>query len=464
MPHRASDPIQIPKEFWDRDTVTTALRSRDIGTLFRLVRRHAGASQAQLGIAAGLDQGYISRIINGRKVTTIDLLERIADGLHLPDTARTTMGLAPSQQPPATTDTRRTNSAPEDRARQHTMGHRDITPRGSVATVSSVPDLHQVELLRQGLNDALGEGTMAEASLDDWERTVVSYGRATRDRPAGALVRGLSADLAELQRVLRWHRSASTLRRLTRVVAHLSGLMCLTLCKLDNRAAFHGWARTARLAAAEAGDPATFSWILAQEAYGHYYSTDLITAVNVAGRAQDVARGRPRVGSALAAALEARAHAAMGRHRETRECLARAEEILVRLDGDALIPSAFGYNEAQLRFHEGNAYTHLHDTTSALRAQDRALELCAPGDYTDWAMTRLDRASCLRDRGDISDALSYATETLTSLSEPQRQGLIVLRGNELLNGLPKEQQARPAAHDLRELLTLATGKNGVAGS
>ncbi len=328
----------------------------------------------------------------------------------------------------------------------------------------NLPDLHQVELLRQGLNDALSEGTMAEASLDDWERAVIRYGRATRDRPAGVLLDDLGADLAELKRALHRHRSASALRQLTRVAAHMSGLMCLTFCKLDDQSAFRRWARTARLAADEAGDPETHSWILAQESYGHYYSADLLEAVDVARHAQAVVRATPCVGAALAAALEARAHAAMGRHQETREALGRAEGILSHLDGEALTPSAFGYNEAQLRFHAGNAYTHLCDVKAAFIAQDRALELCMPGDYTDWAMTRLDRASCLTYNGDTSDALTYATETLTNLTDPQRRGIITLRGYEILNVLPEQQQTLPAANELRDLLMLTTDRKEVAGS
>ena len=57
--------------------------------------------------------------------------------------------------------------------------------------------------------------------------------------------------------------------------------------------------------------------------------------------------------------------------------------------------SAFGSTESQLRFHEGNVYTWLRDTRRARHAQERALELCPPGEYTDWALTRLDRAYCL---------------------------------------------------------------------
>src|SRR5262249_798336 len=151
------------------------------------------------------------------------------------------------------------------------------------------------------------------------------------------------------------------------------------------------------------------SWILAQEAYGHYYSADLLEAIGVARHAQAIVAAEPCVGAALAADLEARAYGAMCRHRETRAALGRAEGMLSRLVGDGVMPPAVGYNEAQLRCHEGNAYPHLRDAHAAFAAQDRALELCAPGDYTDWAMTRLDRASCLANTEETTDALNYAS-------------------------------------------------------
>src|SRR5262249_29890553 len=247
---------------------------------------------------------------------------------------------------------------------------------------SSALHLQGIELARQGLVDALREGSMAEASLDDWDLTVVRYGRATRDHPPSVLLEDLSTDLIDLAQAIHHHRSASALRRLTRVAAQMSGLMTLTLCKLDHRSAFRRWARAARLAADESGDPATQSWTLAQEAYGHFYSADLTEAIDVAKQAQAVATSTRCVGTALAAALEARAYAVRGQAQETRSALGRAEGSLSALDGDALLSSAFGYNESQLRFHEGNAYTYLGDVPRALKAQKRALELCQPNDYT----------------------------------------------------------------------------------
>ncbi len=73
------------------------------------------------------------------------------------------------------------------------------------------------------------------------KRAAIRFGRATRDRPARVLLGDLTADLAELKRALRTHRSASALRRLTGVTAQMSGLMCLTLCKLDDRPAVRRW-------------------------------------------------------------------------------------------------------------------------------------------------------------------------------------------------------------------------------
>jgi tetratricopeptide (TPR) repeat protein len=239
--------------------------------------------------------------------------------------------------------------------------------------------------------------------------------------------------------------------------------MCLAFCKLDDRPSFRKWARTARLGAEEAGDPVTLSWVLAHESYGHYYSGDLQEALDTAQHAQELVTRIPCVGSALAAALEARIHAMMGQPRETREALARAEKILSFLTGADLTPSAFGYNEAQLRFHESSAYTHLRDTQLAFQAQDQALELCTRGDYTDWALTRLDRATCLTHMGDMASGLTYAAETLNSLTQPQRQGIIAIRGHGILRELPSGEQKRHEARELRDILMELADKREIEG-
>ena len=101
MAGRAADLIEIPATLWQRAAMTEALSNRDMGRVFQLVRQYAGASQTQLAIACGMTQGKISDIMRDRqRVTALEVFERIADGLNMPDPARTTLGLAPAMQPP----------------------------------------------------------------------------------------------------------------------------------------------------------------------------------------------------------------------------------------------------------------------------------------------------------------------------------------------------------------------------
>jgi tetratricopeptide (TPR) repeat protein len=467
MSGRTTGPLGVPGQVWQRPEMLDALHRRDVGKMLQLIQQFTGASQTQIGSAFNTTQGKVSLYMHGKeRVEKLDKFEEIATGVGMPDEARMLLGLAPCsvpvtpRHPPQAAEPPVTVITPDT---AHIAYSEPPNPDAGTG-IAEPPDLHKVEALRQELHNALSEGMMADASLEDWERLVLRYGRATRDRPAELLLEDLSVDLTELKRTIQRHRSASAMRRLTHVAANMAGLMCLTLCKIDDRPGFRRWTRTARIAATEAGDPLTHSWVLAQEAYGHYYSGDLYEAVDVARHAQALVHSTPCVGGVLAAALEARAYAAMGRRQETREALGRAEDLTAQLHGDELVPSAFGYNEAQLRFHAGNAFTHLRDTKAALPEQDRALELCMPGDYTDWAMTRLDRAECLMYSDETADALTYATETVDSLTKAQRKGIITLRGHEILNTLPKQRQELPAARDFRELLMQTTETKGIEGS
>lgn len=96
MEGAAHKPLSIPAWAWQRDDMQVALRGRDVATLFRLVQRYGGVSQSRLAVATGLLQGRVSEVIKGtRMVTALEVFERIADGLGMPDEARILLGLAP---------------------------------------------------------------------------------------------------------------------------------------------------------------------------------------------------------------------------------------------------------------------------------------------------------------------------------------------------------------------------------
>ncbi|MFE2044295.1 helix-turn-helix domain-containing protein [Streptomyces sp. NPDC059477] len=92
-------PIELPGWAWERAEVRQALRARDMGAVFRHVQQYTGASQARIAAAAGMTQARVNEIINARReVSRLDVYERIADGLRMPDDARHLLGLAASRE------------------------------------------------------------------------------------------------------------------------------------------------------------------------------------------------------------------------------------------------------------------------------------------------------------------------------------------------------------------------------
>jgi tetratricopeptide (TPR) repeat protein len=322
--------------------------------------------------------------------------------------------------------------------------------------------LDQADALQQGLHQTLAAGPLTDASLDEWEYTVGRHGRATRYRPEGELLPELLADFTDLRLVLTHRQPVPARRRLTIAVAQMSGLMALTLLKLgDSRS--RAWWRTGRAAAAAAEDRATLSWMYAQEAYQLYYGGDLEGAVELAVRAQHLAGGLPCVGPALAAPLEARALAVLQQRDGAVEALSRAEVALERLPAAEQVGSAFGYSESQLRFHSGNAWTHLGEVERAAEQQERALELYPLRDHTDRALVALDQAIGSAIRGDVAGAAARATTTIVDLPEEHRSALIIYRAREVAARVP-EARTVPEVRVLREVLALPAGEGASSGA
>jgi hypothetical protein len=88
-------PIRVPEWVWVEHVAV--LRARDAAGLFKVVRRYAVVSQHRLAAAVELPQSRVNRLVNGRggQVLGLEVWERIAEGLGMPDTARLVLGLAP---------------------------------------------------------------------------------------------------------------------------------------------------------------------------------------------------------------------------------------------------------------------------------------------------------------------------------------------------------------------------------
>jgi len=312
--------------------------------------------------------------------------------------------------------------------------------------------LGDAETLRRELAEAVDHAAMSDASLDGWEHTVHQYGLAYRYRPPASLLVDLTADFAELSRVLERRQAILVPTRLTRVVGQMAGLMCGALVRLDQHAAARNWARTAKTVAKECGDSKLHAWVLSQEAYSYFYDGNPVQAVFVAAQAQHVANYTPCTGVVQAAAIEARVHALHGRAEESLAALDRTERTLGGLDAESRMPSAFGYDEARFAHHVSNAYTHLGRTTEAASAQDRALALYLRTDYFNRPLVMLDRADCFVQDNDVPAAVESAKQALCVFGTERRTPVVDNRARQLLNQIPAKAARLPAVQELRDLL------------
>ena len=115
----------------------------DFGEELRRLSAERGISLRNIARQAECSPGYLSNVASGRKPLTPSLAVRLDRVLGTEDQL-----IAYALRP-----------EPE---------------------YSSGPD---IDLIRRGVDDTLSEGAMAQAALDDWERMVICYGRATRDQP-----------------------------------------------------------------------------------------------------------------------------------------------------------------------------------------------------------------------------------------------------------------------------------------
>lgn len=97
---RVFDAGAVPVGFWRRDDVRGCLQHRDVGRLFRLfLEEFDGCTQTQLALLTHHDRSDISNWVRGTRqgrVSDIEVLTRIAEGLQIPDQARLMLGLAPA--------------------------------------------------------------------------------------------------------------------------------------------------------------------------------------------------------------------------------------------------------------------------------------------------------------------------------------------------------------------------------
>jgi len=272
------EPLRIPDDLWRRDDVRQALDCRDIGRLFQLLHKYAGASQTRIGIAVGMAQATVSMYMSGtRVVTAIDVLERVAQGLAMPDEALVRLGLAPSNG----SRTRTTAALGDD-------------------------ELDALELGRRAAASDIGEETLTRLgnAADD---LATGYPVPPPQMLLGRVRRhlGYVADLLDARKTL------DEYRRLLVVGGWLSLLAATLHIDLKQHRSAQARLATAAALAKQTGHAELYAWCFETQAWSVLTDGDYRRAVDLSQTAQRLA---PRGSSAAiqATAQEGRAWARMG--------------------------------------------------------------------------------------------------------------------------------------------------------
>jgi len=316
-----------------------------------------------------------------------------------------------------------------------------------------------VDRVRRRMDDALLRGSVSVTMLDQWEETVVGYGRQYMTVPPLRLLCDVLLDLGDIRRMCEQRQPIEATERLCRLATQLSTLTGMIMINIGDQRTARSFFRTARTAADETSDRSLRAWVAAREALIPLYYGDPREAVDLARAGADLAGRSPSVAAVMAPVAEARALSrivAQGR----RGALSRAQRALDRAAGalDALPPcqrsdTAFGYTERQFLFHRGDVLVALGDYRGAQEAFGQSLRLYSPGEFLDRSLVKLGMAQCQLEADEPEEALRISRDMLLDLPREHRAEIVVAAARTLgesaasrYSGLPALREYRSALH------------------
>ncbi|MEV4869614.1 helix-turn-helix domain-containing protein [Streptomyces syringium] len=419
--------------------VLGALSSRDFGALFAAVNA-SGVSFNKIAEACGLKPERVSRLARGDgEVTSLPVIERIADGLRIPGAL---LGLAE----------RPWESGPSSTVNGDDPMKRRMILRSALAAGLASAGMSALSETRRVVDMTL-TGSTADIGL--WESAAEQYGFGYHGQPPAERLADLAADFHSMGSLLDLPLTVPDRTRLCRATAQLAGMTAIVLHDLGDRSESTAWFRTAGRAAEESGDRVLHAWVLARHAMVPLHLGAPQAAADIAEKARATAGERPSAAAALAAVVAARAHALLHRPGKAHAALADADRFSSGLAGEQRADTWFGYCEEKHHIHLSQALTHLGETRRAFASQERALELCSPSSRMAPALLRLDRALCLSKEGEVEGACGTAAGVLRGLPSEHRRGLTLIRAKEVYRSVPSQQRRLVVVRDLGDMLRAA---------
>lgn len=501
MPGPAFEPLRIPADFWHRDDVTEALRRRDIGRLFALIRQHLGASQFRIGMAVDLTQPAVSALITGpRKITDLEVFERIADRLNMPDHARLLLGLAPNTpittpvpQPPSAAlppapaqtvhathpRTDQPSTVLEHLIRQYDLSYEEVAAKLNISARhlasrerDNDAELHEllhgyfartalepsgtlmarIEGVRRQFDRTLAASSITIDQVDSLDARSRDSARQCVFTPPVEMLCRLVLDLTEVHDLISRPPRPPLQEGLYRVAARLSALLADELTVLGEIRQSWSWHATACFAADQTSDIGLRAEVRALGALLPLYYGDPFDAVKMTRQAQDIGTDADSFVSALAPTYEALGHAQLAAVEDSEAALSIARDSVGSLGSGFQEESVFGSSERRWRFYEGKVLSYLGRSDQAWTAHEEALSLYPDDVVGDPALILFDRAiSLVRDR-QVNTGCQLAERSLFELPQEHRTDLFIRAARRVLTAVPDDQKTGAAAQHYREAL------------
>ena len=365
---------RLSSDVLNRSEFTAACADRDLGRIFALAKKWGGYSNTRLGRACELNPSRVAEYLRGqREATSARVFERVADGLGIPGAL---LGLERRPWEP---------------------GSPPWSPDGR--------SLETWELL-----DTITRTNISAEALAQMEHVVLTSAIRYPSTAPRTLLPSVLTMMSRLHAALSQGQSARSARRCTRLISILTGLAGNLFLDIGDHARVQSYFDVGYIAAREAEDDSLTAWVLATQSIGHTFTDRHTLAADLLERATDLVTGHGNGRrEAWVFALAARAQAALGESKRTRELLDWSASALAGADA----PSGIDFfDTARLQGIAGACHVRTRDTARAEPLLIDALDRRASSDVKGRALLTLDLAQCKVIDGEVEEACDLTHSAL----------------------------------------------------
>ncbi|MHA6764822.1 hypothetical protein [Streptacidiphilus sp. PAMC 29251] len=296
----------------------------------------------------------------------MDVIERIADGLHIPG---------------------------------HLLG---LAGRAWEPDSQAVPQAGtSVSVETWDILDTLTRSAASPEVLLHLEAAVLRNAMLYPSTPPLQLIPAMTRQMAKVHEFVGHPQSVTARRRCVQLLGVLCGLLGLAFLDTGDAGQSSALIHLGQIAAAEVDDDGLTAWLLTMQSISLYSTRRTEQAVETLGRADRLAISAPPRRRAWISASLARAHAAQGQQSQALAARDRAEEQLA-FGGD--IGGIDFFDAARLEGISGTTHVLLGEYDSAAGLLGSALSHRARDDVKGRALLMFDLAECRIGQGEIEEA------------------------------------------------------------